>query len=164
MTIFKSVCGGKIPDHVNVGEVMTRMRSNLIEALGQSTHDRIEQYLDGGDEQGAIKYLLQQTTDQKLTDAITKAYKHLYKPSAMGAGAPKPVASATAPTRNGAPPAAKGVTQIAYNPKYQSIDRAATEKWAKEKGVSYQRLVTQNMAVLKNGKRVTWSPDAENEQ
>ncbi len=164
MPLFKSICGGKIPDYVNVGEVMAKFRTNLSEGLGQGVHDRMEQYLDGGDEQGAIKYLVQQTTDQKLTEAITKAYKSLYRTASLGSGAPKPNTTTTAPTRKGEPPVTKGVAQIAYNPKYTSIDRKATEKWAKELGVSYERLVTQNKAVLKTGKRVMWSPEAENEQ
>jgi hypothetical protein len=156
---------GKIPANVNKGEVLLRAMSNLAGVLGSQVERRVDQYLASKDEQGAFAYLQQQTTDKRLNEAVTKAYRYLY--GSGGAHKPKPApgdkGDKGAGAEGGGQPAA-GFISINYDPKASSIDVGATTKLAQSMRLSYRQLVSQNKCVLRNGKRVTWPRDAQAEE
>jgi hypothetical protein len=173
LATLKGIYQGKIPATINKGEVMLRaLRDELGPMLGQQFEDKIRQYLEAGDEQGAIKYTLSQATDARLTEAVKKADRFLYPKAALGrrvnpgaGGGNNTRTAGGANSGAGAGKADNTFTKIAYNPRPSSIDYAATDKLAKELGMSRGRnqLFSQNKAVLKSGKKVTWTKDDPDE-
>jgi hypothetical protein len=164
LNLLKTEAGGstgKIPANVNKSEVLLRAMNNLAKTLGTQVESRIDEYLRGKDEEGAFKYLSSQVSDKRLTTAVSQAYRYLY-----GAGAPTQVAPKTdgkPPAAAPGTPAAGGFININYNPRASSVDVAATTKLAESMRLSYRQLISQNKCVLKNGKRVTWARDAQDE-
>lgn len=161
LSILGNLYGGKIPANVNKAEVMLRSVRNLAVIMGKPVNDKIGQYLDAGDEDGAAKYMTSQMTDHRLTKAVEDAKNYLYGKSVLG-GTPA-AAAAAAP---GARPAAKPsqFMSINYDPKSSSIDWTKTDALAKELNLSRRQLISQNKCVLRNGKKVTWPRGAELEQ
>ena len=153
---------GKVPANVNKGEVILRAMKNLVTTLGSSVGKRVDQYLEGKDEEGAFKYLSTQVTDKRMTEAVTEAYRYLYR--SHGSPKPGPVRDKDNNGGKGGENAVPGFVTINYDPKASSIDVAATTKLAQSMRLSYRALVSQNKAVLKNGKKVTWPRDAQAEQ
>lgn len=155
---------GKIPANVNKGEVVLRAMRNLVNTLGQSVGKRVDQYIAAKDEAGAFNYLSTQVTEKRLTEAVTEAYRYLYRTG----GAPRPNTTTADKGDKGGKGdgenAVPGFVTINYDPKASSIDVAATTKLAQSMRLSYRQLVSQNKCVLKNGKRVTWPRDAQAEQ
>lgn len=165
--ILKTVAAGadgKIPANVNKGEVILRAMKSLVNTLGQSVGKRVDQYVAGKDEEGAFKYLSTQVTEKRMTEAMTEAYRYLYR---IGGGT-KPTPNAgdkrDKDGKGAGENAVPGFVTINYDPKASSIDVAATTKLAQSMRMTYRQIVSQNKAVLRNGKRVTWPRDAQAEQ
>jgi|SRR5579863_1500206 len=162
--------GGKIPEYVNRGEVISRARLELANMLGKAYSDRLDQYIAAGDEAGAVKYTLQQVTEQRIQKAVERAAKYLYGNATLGSqggsGGQQPgVKPGAKPGAGGVKPGGTpGITTLKYNPKGASLDLAASDKWAKELGISRSRLFTSNRAVVKGKGRCAWAPDAEPEE
>jgi len=165
---LKDINGGAIPGHVNKAEVIVKAITNLATTLGPSFSQKIDSYLSAGDEAGAIRYAQQQATDQRILDAVTKAFTYLYgKPAgkkvttaAAGGGKGKEGEGAGAGAGAGKPGDFRAIN---YNPSASSIDIKKTTELAKTLGTTYTKLITQNKAVLKNGHKVTWKHDAPDE-
>lgn len=153
---------GKIPGNVNRPEVILRAMSNLAKTMGSQVESRVDQYLQSKDEEGAFKYLSSQVTEKRLNEAVTKAYRYLY---GSGGTAARTTTTTTEKGKDGGtPPPQTGFVTINYDPKASSIDYAKTDALAKSMNTTRQKLIGQNKAVLKNGKRVTWPRDAQAEQ
>lgn len=159
---LRTLAGGKIPADVNSREVLARAFRDLSITLGDSFADRIHEYLAAKDEQGAIKYLQTMVTDKKITEAVTKAQRYLYP--GMGKQQQPAAKDKDRPGAGGQPNPAAGFVTINYNPHPRNIDLAASDKLAKSLHISRAQLFMQNKAVLRNGKKVQWSQDAEREE
>jgi hypothetical protein len=155
--------GGKVPAYVNRGEVINRARHELVKILGPSYSQKLNRYMEAGDEAGAVKFTVQQVSEQRIQHAIERAAKYLYGQPTLGSKKHKTDGSAKAQSGAGTRQNPPGVTTIRYNPRPASLDLTLSDKWARELGISRSRLFTSNRAVLKGGKRVTWSADAEDE-
>lgn len=162
--------GGKIPGYVNKGEVIVRARVELAKLLGRGYSDKLDQYMESGDEAGAIKFTLQQITEQRIQTAVERAAKYLYGQPTLGSNSRNQQGGGNNNQNQGQRGAGKagagtpGVTTLKYNPRPTSIDLAASDKWAKELGISRSRLFTSNRAVVKGKGRCTWAQDAESEE
>lgn len=167
LSTLKSVAAGtdgKIPANVNRAEVVLRAMKNLIGTLGNQVGKRVDDYLAGNDEEGAFKYLQTQVTDKRITEAVTSAYRYLYKNNGVGGTKPTPAGDKGKEGKEGGGGAPAGFVTINYDPKASSIDVAATTKLAQTMRLTYRQLVSQNKCVLRNGKRVTWVREAQAEQ
>lgn len=160
--------GGKIPPNVNKAEVMGRAVRHLAEAMGPAGSDKITQYLDAGDEAGAIKFVLSQASEQRIADAVEKSKNYLYgKTASAKKPDPKPDGQGGKGAGAGGGAGANKGQQfqtITFNPKATSIDLKKSAEVAQKMGLTRNQLFTQNKAVLRSGKLVTWASDAENEQ
>jgi hypothetical protein len=163
LKVLASHYGGKVPAYVNRGEVVNHARHELVKILGSSYSQKLDRYMEAGDEVGAVKFTLQQVTEQRIRHAIERAAKYLYGQPTLGSKTRKTDGAAKAQSGAGTRQNPPGVTTIRYNPRPASIDLTLSDKWARELGISRSRLFTSNRAVLKGGKRVTWSADAEDE-
>jgi hypothetical protein len=161
-----------IPAHVNKQEVYKRAIANVFLVLGAGGNaakgiksqfeKKYDAYLDNGDQQGALKFL-QSRAEPLMADAVSKAYKWLYRGESSGkgngAGAGKGNAAAAAGKGGNAAAgdgsnADGGFVLIGYDPKPSSIDRSKTTN----------AMIFKNQAILKSGKRVTWKKGAPAER
>lgn len=165
--ILKTVAAGadgKIPANVNKGEVILRAMKGLINTLGQSVGKRVDQYVAGKDEEGAFKYLSTQVTEKRMTEAMTEAYRYLYRTGGGTRTVPAAGDKGDKGGKGGGESAPPGFVTINYDPKPSSIDWAKTDALAKSMRLSRRQLISQNKCVLTNGKRVNWPRDAQAEQ